>query len=169
LPNEKEFNLTKHIISPVRNAADLKAAGDLFLEYANWLADDHGISLEFQGFEQELAGLPGKYAPPRGEILLARLPKGDAEAVIAIRPFEGDTCEIKRLYVAPSARGHALGKTLIAAIITCAREAGYTRAILDTGSFMQSAQHLYESFGFTDIEKYYDNPVPNVRYMGCDL
>ena len=161
--------MTSHTIIPVRCDADLKAAGDLFLEYANWLADAHDISLKFQNFEQELAGLPGKYAPPRGEILLARSSVGDAEAVIAIRPFEGTTCEIKRLYVAPSARGHALGKKLVAAILDCARDAGYTCAILDTGGFMAPAQRLYESFGFADIPKYYDNPMLDIRYMGMDL
>lgn len=161
--------MTNHTIIPVRCGADLKAVEVLFLEYTNWLAEDYGISLEFQNFEQELAGLPGKYAPPRGEILLARSGAGDAEAVIAIRPFDETTCEIKRLYVAPSARGDALGKKLLAAILDCARNAGYSRAILETAGFMASAQQLYKSVGFTDIPKYYDNPIPDIRSMGMGL
>lgn len=148
---------------------DIDDARRLFETYANWLANDHGISLKFQNIDAELAGLPGKYAAPKGRIFLARDQKGIAQGCGAFRPFEGTTCEIKRLYVSPDARGHALGQKLVKAVLNSAKNAGYTRAILDTGGFMKSAQNLYESFGFTDIPKYYDNPVAGVRYMGAEL
>lgn len=159
-----DFHITK-----AKSSRDIAAARQLFSAYANWLEIDHDISLEFQGIKEELAGLPGKYASPLGQIYLAR----DAGDVVvgcgAFRPFNDRTCEIKRLYVAPAARGHALGKMLVAQILKGARDAGYARAVLDTAGFMESAQKLYESFGFDDIPRYYHNPVAGVRYMGADL
>ncbi|MEM9432894.1 MAG: GNAT family N-acetyltransferase [Pseudomonadota bacterium] len=156
------------VIRPAAGPADIVAARALFVEYATWLADDHAISLEFQGIDEELASLPGKYAAPNGSLLLAEL-EGQAVGSIALRPYDGKTCEIKRLYVRPTARGYALGQRLIAAILQAARDIGYRRAILDTAGFMSPAQRLYESFGFSDIPAYNDNPVPGVRHLGCDL
>ena len=148
---------------------DIPHIANLFTEYAHWLAEEHGISLEFQGFDEELASLPGKYAPPKGSILLARLNHADPCAVIAIRSFDETTCEVKRLYVQPKARGHALGKRLVSEILNTARKIGYEKAILDTGPFMKPAQNLYLSFGFKDIPKYYETPFEGVRYMTLDL
>lgn len=161
--------MTHPTITPANLPADIPHIAALFTEYATWLADDHGISLEFQGFADEVANLPGKYAAPKGAVLLARIGDADPCAVIAIRPFDAATCEIKRLYVRPDARGHALGKRLIVDILNTAKTIGYTRAILDTGPFMQAAQNLYLGLGFTDIPKYYDNPFEGIRYMAMDL
>lgn len=156
-------------ISAANSAADIDDARRLFAQYAAWLETDHGISLEFQNIDAELAGLPGKYAPPKGQIYLARAVDGAAQGCGAFRPFKDEVCEIKRLYVHPDARGQALGRDLVQVVLDGARTAGYRRAILDTGGFMLTAQKLYESFGFADIPKYYDNPVAGVRYMGADL
>ncbi len=147
---------------------DIDAARRLFSDYANWLEAAYGISLTFQGIEEELASLPGKYTPPKGQIYLA-MNGIEAVGCIAFRPFDGTTCEIKRLYVAPLARGQDLGRQLIKAVLAGAKEAGYERAVLDTASFMTGAQQLYKNFGFRDIPKYYENPLIGVRYMGADL
>lgn len=125
--------------------------------------------MEFQNIDAELASLPGKYAAPKGRIYLVRDGNGIAQGCGAFRPFEGEICEIKRLYVSPDARGNALGQKLVDVVLKGAKAAGYSRAVLDTADFMSSAQRLYESFGFTDIPKYYDNPVAGVRYMGGNL
>ena len=158
--------MTDISIRAVRTPEDVAVLRDLFQEYAEWLSKDHGISLEFQGIDAELASLPGKYAPPRGEALLAFGPDDAPYGCIAVRPFDDETCEIKRLYVPPVARGRALGKALITEILTIAKAAGYQRVVLDTGGMMRPAQALYERFGFTDIPPYYENPYPGVRYMG---
>jgi len=156
-------------IFKARTDEDIANTRRIFGQYAKWLEDDYNISLEFQGIDEELAGLPGKYAAPGGEILLAQNKTDNILGVIALRPFENSTCEIKRLYVLPEARGNALGKRLVSEIIQIARKAGYSRAILDTGPFMLSAQRLYGEFGFVDIPAYYDNPFPGVRYMAAEL
>lgn len=161
--------MSQFTIQKASTPEDITAARRLFSDYANWLEKDHGISLEFQGIEEELAGLPGKYAPPKGQIYLACNGEGHAVACGAFRPFEGKTCEIKRLYVSPVARGHKLGTTLVETVLNGAKEVGYTNAVLDTAGFMTNAQNLYEGFGFKDIPKYYENPVEGVRYMGADL
>ncbi|QHQ36971.1 GNAT family N-acetyltransferase [Algicella marina] len=156
-------------IRHAEGTGDLARIAGLFTAYAQWLEREHGLSLCFQGFEEEVAGLPGRYAPPGGVLLLAEGPDGDAWGCIGVRPLDGDICEVKRLYVLPEARGHALGKALVAAILEAARGLGYRRAVLDTAPFMAGAQRIYEAFGFTDIPAYYENPLPGVRYMAAQL
>src|SRR5689334_18520421 len=102
-------------------------------------ADSLPFDLDFQGFDRELAELPGDYAPPRGALLVARV-DGDLGGCVALRPFDGDVCEMKRLFVAPAVRGAGLGRMLARAIVDEARRLGYTRMRLDTTPGMETAQ-----------------------------
>jgi len=157
------------VLSPARSAEAVEDFRALCREYVDWLFRDFGIRLDFQGIDEELRSLPGDYAPPRGEIVLAHGSDGRTLGCIAVRPFSGSTCEVKRLYVRPEARGARLGHRLAAAILHEARDLGYTRAVLDTGGFMGAAQRVYQTAGFSEIPPYYENPVPGVRYFGRDL
>jgi GNAT superfamily N-acetyltransferase len=132
----------------------------LFREYAETL----GLDLTFQGFDLELAELPGGYARPRGRLLVACL-DGKTAGCVALRPLTDAICEMKRLFVRPSARGGGVGRTLAQAVIDAAREVGYERMRLDTLPQMVEAQPLYESLGFRDIAAYYENPVAGTRYL----
>ncbi len=153
-------------LAPVRHPQEIAAAASLFREYVDWL----GIDLSFQGFEAELASLPGKYAPPAGELLLACAPAGDALGCVAVRPLDGlKVCEMKRLYVRPAARGLGIGTALVGAIITSAQELGYAEMRLDTLPSMAEAFALYQRFGFVQIPAYYHNPVPGTVYLGKQL
>src|ERR1700719_1332358 len=135
-------------LAHVRSAEEIAAAAALFREYADWL----GIDLSFQDFEAELASLPGKYAPPTGELMLAYSPDGDALGCVAVRPLEaGAVCEMKRLYVRPAARGLGIGQALVAAIIGAAETLGYTQMKLDTLPSMPEALALYKRCGFLEI------------------
>src|SRR3954452_7927258 len=154
-----------HQIIPATIPAHVEAARELFLEYAALL----NVSLCFQGFEQELATLPGKYAPPRGALLLAM--DGDhAVGCIALRPLENNICEMKRLFVRPEAQGHRLGERLINAIIAEARRLNYSAMRLDTlPGKMDRAIELYRRVGFREIPAYYfDNPYP-VLFLELNL
>jgi len=153
-------------IAPARLPDDVGVVRDLFAEYA----DSLGVDLAFQGFTEELAQLPGKYAPPRGVILLARDDAGAALGCVALRPWpQPGVCEIKRLYVRPAARGQALGRRLAEAVIAWAAQAGYVRVLLDTLASMQAARQLYVALGFRAVAPYYDNPVPGTWYMALEL
>jgi ribosomal protein S18 acetylase RimI-like enzyme len=150
-------------IIPVRSAIDLDATVRLFDAYASSL----GIDLAFQGFASELEGMPGKYAPPRGELLLARGADGEPLGCVGLRPL-GDEgcCEMKRLYVRPQARGLGLGAALVHAIIATAERIGYTEMRLDTLASMTPAIALYRKAGFEPIEKYYDTPLADTVFFG---
>ena len=143
---------------------DLKTVRVLLREYETEL----GIDLCFQGFEQELAALPGDYAPPRGCLLLAEV-EGAVAGCVALRPIDSETCEMKRLYARPAFRGRRVGHALAEAIIAEARRIGYARMRLDTLPVMTEAQSLYGRLGFVDIAPYRENPVAGTRYMELTL
>ena len=139
----------------------------LFQEYGASL----GFSLCFQSFEQELAELPGKYAPPSGRLLLARN-NGNAgfAGCVALRKLESEICEMKRLYVAPAFRGHKIGELLADAIIAEARGIGYKRMRLDTvPGVMDRAIAMYRTRGFREIPPYTNNPVPGAIFLELEL
>lgn len=151
-------------IRPAELPRDLDVVRALFGEYAGGL----GVDLAFQGFEGELAELPGKYQPPAGRLLLAW--NGErAVGSIALRPLKAGTCEMKRLYVRPEARGEQLGRRLVERVCQEARDAGYARICLDALPMMVSAQSLYESLGFLPIEPYVFNPIPGTKFLALDL
>lgn len=133
---------------------------ELFIEYAGILDAD----LCFQGFEQELEELPGKYSPPDGCILLA-LCDGKPAGCVALRKFSEGVSEMKRLYVRPEFRGKKLGRLLTDGIIKKAREIGYNSMKLDTLESLKEALSLYESMGFQRIEPYRFNPLEGAVYM----
>lgn len=144
---------------------ELEAARRLFRAYAAWLA----VDLCFQGFEQEVAGLPGCYAPPAGRLLLASV-AGEAVGCVGLRPLAPNICEMKRLWVEPGFGGRGLGRALAEAIIDAARTIGYRRMRLDTlPERMPAAQHLYRSLGFVEIPPYYHNPLPGVMMLELPL
>ena len=132
----------------------------LFEEYAAWL----DVDLCFQGFAEEVAGLPGKYAPPDGRLYLARA-DGRPAGCIALRRFDDETGEVKRLYVRPAYRGLGLGYELAARVLRDAKEIGYRRLVLDTLPRMEAARKLYERLGFRPVPAYYGNPLGGVVYM----
>jgi ribosomal protein S18 acetylase RimI-like enzyme len=152
------------VVVPADTPARVEAARALFLEYAGSL----GVDLGFQGFDRELAALPGDYAPPHGRLLLA-LRGGAALGCVALRRIDAATCEMKRLYTVPAARGAGLGRKLALAVIEEARGLGYERMRLDTLPSMGRAQALYERLGFREIAPYRRNPVPGARFLELDL
>ena len=148
------------------STAEIAAARVLFTEYGASL----GFSLCFQSFEDELASLPGKYAPPQGRLLLARASSGEFLGCVALRPLDDKTCEMKRLYTRPAARGAGVGKALVDAIIAAAREIGYARMRLDTvPSVMASAVKMYRGLGFREIPPYAENPVEGAIFLELKL
>ena len=136
----------------------------LFIDYA----DELGIDLCFQGFEEELASLPGKYAPPQGRLLLA-WSGGTAAGCVALRPIDHAACEMKRLYVRPGFRAQHLGRALAERICLEARAIGYRRICLDTLPGMAPALGLYAELGFRPIAPYVFNPIAGALFLGMDL
>lgn len=152
-------------IIQVTSPAHVEEARRLFAEYALSL----DIDLSFQGFEEELAALPGEYVPPLGALLLA-LAGEDAVGCVALRPIEPPrVAELKRLYVAPAGRGKGIGLALTQAAIEAARTAGYESIRLDTLRTMDAAQRMYERLGFRDIAAYRYNPDESARYLELEL
>ncbi len=153
------------IIEQAKSADDIEDARAIFRDYESWL----GLDLCFQGFEDELKNLPGKYEMPFGRLYLARI--GDKTAgCIALRPLEDGICEMKRLFVKEDFRGLRIGKLLIERLMDEARLIGYRAMRLDTyPPKMGKAVGLYQSYGFREIDAYYNNPTDGVLYMELDL
>lgn len=147
-----------------------------------WLEDvrhifrDYAASIDvdlcFQGFEAELAGLPGDYQPPEGRAMLA-LVDGAVAGCGAFRPLADcdypNACEMKRLYVRPAFRGFGLGRLLVQALLDEAKRAGYSSVLLDTLDDMEAARSLYASFGFEEVPPYYFNPIAGAHYLKADI
>lgn len=148
--------------------AEFDAVREIFREYA----DSLGIDLCFQGFEEELASLPGDYAMPRGALLLARV-DGAVAGCCALRPLDTadypNASEMKRLYVRPPYRGLGLGRQLAEAILDAARVSGYDHVLLDTLDDMEAARTLYEDLGFEEVPPYYHNPIAGAHYLMATL
>ena len=152
-------------ISQVESEEQITAARELFREYEAWL----GLDLCFQGFEAELADLPGKYAVPDGRLLLA-YSDDELAGCIALRKLEDGICEMKRLFVRNGFRGQHIGIRLIERLIADAKENGYSKMRLDTYPLkMGKAVKLYESHGFSPIRPYYENPQDSVLFMELTL
>jgi len=146
-------------------APQIAQVRELFLEYAQSL----GFSLCFQNFDQELAELPGDYAPPAGRLLLAEY---DAQLAgcVALHKLDSAICEMKRLYLRPQFRGKGLGRLLAERIIAEARQIGYQRMRLDSVEpVMKDAVAMYRRFGFKEIAPYRPNPNPGVLYLELQL
>ncbi len=151
-------------IRPAGRPAEIEIVRRLFEEYAGEL----GVDLGFQGFAEEVATLPGAYAPPRGVLLLAwsaDVPAGCA----GVRPLGPDVCELKRLFVRLAYRGRGLARQLSMAALGEARARGYRRIRLDTLPGMVEAQRLYRELGFQEIAPYRANPVPGAVFMELAL
>ena len=149
----------------VESLAQIAQARELFQEYAQSL----GVNLCFQNFEQELAGLPGHYAPPEGRLLLAEY-EGLLAGCVALHKWESRICEMKRLYLRPPFRGRGFGRGLAEAIIAEARIIGYQRMRLDTiEPIMKDAVEMYRKLGFREIEPYRPNPIAGAMYMELQL
>ena len=153
-------------ILQAETADQIATARKLIEEYAAWLE----FKLCFQGFEEEMRSMPGKYAPPAGRLLLA-LWDGKSAGVIALRPLEeAGLCEMKRLFVRPEFRGHNIGRLLAERVIREAAEIGYTRMRLDTvAGKMDSAIAMYGELGFKETDPYYQTPVGHTLFMELAL
>lgn len=156
-----------NIITPQRSE-DMVEVREVFGEYAAGL----GVALDFQGFEAELASLPGDYAAPGGALLLALI-DGQVAGCCALRPIDNvdypNAAEMKRLYVRKAFRGFGLGRQLAEAILDAARAAGYHSVLLDTLDEMEAARQLYAELGFEEIAPYYHNPLQGAHYLKVDL
>ena len=151
-------------IRPVAGLGDLDAVRGLLRQYGAI----PGVGECVVGFAAEIAGLPGRYAEPDGVLLLATV-DGRPAGCGALRQLAGGLCEMKRLYVDPSARGSGLGRALALRLIEAGRERGYHAMRLDTLPFLESAIALYRSLGFREIERYDDGSPQNALYFELPL
>lgn len=160
-------NSTIRFASPTTRE-ELDALRGIFREYADALQ----IDLCFQGFEAELAVLPGEYVAPRGALLMVMVDE-QLGGCCALRPLDtvdyANACEMKRLYVRPRFRGHGLGRQMAEVMLDRARLAGYACVLLDTFSDMESARALYQDLGFKEIPPYYHNPIEGAHYLMVTL
>jgi len=151
-------------IIAANSSEQLDTVRKIFREYEEFL----GFDLCFQDFENELASLPGVYAPPAGRLYLAEY-ENRLAGCVALKKIGPDICEMKRLYVKPEFRGKKLGRKLAEMIVEEGREIGYNKMRLDTLQRLPAALKLYRSMGFVETEPYVHNPHEDVVFMELDL
>ena len=150
-------------VTPATTPSDIAAVRAIFLDYLRFIEAYLGQSLSFQGTEAEFADFPQRY----DALWLARV-GGEPVGAVGLKPFAPGEAELKRLYVLPAGRGHGLGEALCRACVEGARAHGYARLLLDTDRGLTHANAVYERLGFTDVPKYYDNPMDS-RFMALEL
>jgi putative acetyltransferase len=163
-------------IRPIRHSSDLEDARGLFREYRAWLVEhrevtnfpDSQLTTGLERFDQELAGLPGDYASPGGELLVAYLDKTSVGCA-ALRPLPEQSMELKRVFVRPTARGGGIGRRLTTRSLEVAAQLGARRVVLDTLPGMTAAIGLYRELGFRPIQAYWPNPVATALYFELQL
>ncbi|HEY6965966.1 MAG TPA: GNAT family N-acetyltransferase [Burkholderiales bacterium] len=146
------------------SAADLEDIKVMFREYSALVTE----ALCFQGFDRELAGLPGDYAPPTGTLLIAR-DGAAAVGCVALRRLDAGTGEMKRMYVREAFRGTGLGRRLALAIVDEAKRRGYRRVVLDTLPKLSAAIALYRDLGFRETGPYLPSPTPGALCFALSL
>jgi carbonic anhydrase len=149
-------------VTQVRAAreAEVSEVRRLFREYAAWV----GVDLSFQGFEQEVEGLPGDYVAPAGVLLVAEV-DGEVAGCVAGHRWSTGVCEMKRLFVREAFRGAGCGRALVESIVAWARGTGYARILLDTLPGMDRAQRPYTELGFREVAPYRFDPVRGARFL----
>ncbi len=152
-------------IRSARFPDDLETLRALLGEYAA----DPDVAACVEDFATELSGLPGEYQPPRGGMLVAVGADDVPAGCVGLREFDGDTAEMKRLYLGPGARGGGVGRRLVEAVVELARSLRYQAIRLDTLPTQRAAQGIYESLGFVDIAAYRHNPVAGTRFLELRL
>ena len=146
------------------DAPQVEQVRQFFRNYAAWL----GVDLSYENFEEEMATLPGAYAPPMGRLLYAEH-DGEPAGCVGIRPLSDGVCELKRLYVDPAHRGFAIGRDLVTEAILSARRIGYRKIMLDTLPNMRMAVKLYRELGFCEAPAYFDAPHEGTQFLALDL
>lgn len=144
---------------------DYRLAVELFKEYASHIK----IDLAFQNFEKEIENLEAQYSKPKGIIYLAYKYQSTPVGCFGIRAFDGEICELKRMYLKNEARGLGIGKQMLEKAIEAGEELGYKKMRLDTLSTMHKAIHLYEKAGFYEIAPYRFNPIDGAKYFEIEL
>jgi len=161
-------------ISQANSEAEIEAIRELMREYATWaftIVPGSNEAPAWEGFDAELASLPGVYAPPAGRLLLA-MQDGQPAGCVCLKGYDDVTSELKRLYVRPTFRGQNIGQQLVKMLIEEARQSGYQRIVLDSHISMKKAHAIYEECGFRLTSAPDDFPEhlkPIVIFMECDL
>jgi GNAT superfamily N-acetyltransferase len=144
------------------SAADLDHVRDLMRAFIAWHRGRHQQDLDLidsyfddAAFEEELATLPGKYAPPGGQLFLATV-DGAPAGCVALREIDAARCEMKRMFVYPEYHGRGVGRALAEAVLDAGRAAGYRTMLLDTSVRQKEAQALYQRVGFREVAPYYE-------------
>jgi GNAT superfamily N-acetyltransferase len=161
-------------ISQANSEAEILAVQELMREYATWaftLVPGSDKSPAWEGFDKELATLPGVYAPPAGRLLLA-MQDGQPAGCVCLKGHDATTSELKRLYVRPTFRGQNIGQQLVKMLVEEARQSGCQRIVLDSHSSMEKAHAIYQEAGFRLVsapDNFPENLKPIVVFMECDL
>lgn len=156
--------MPKAAINVATSLEDVAAVKAIFIDYLKFIEAFLNHSLDFQDTKVEFLSFPDTY-----DILLLAKVDGQPVAACGIKPFKEDICELKRLYCRPEGRGHSLGARLTATSLQYAKDLGYREIYLDTDPGLIHANEIYEQLGFTDIPRYYENPIGCSRYMALKL
>lgn len=147
-------------IFQVRTKEQYQEARELIEIYAASRNFDPALA----NLSKEVDDLPAYYP-----LILLAYHEDQPAGCVAIQELETKICEMKRLFVLPDFRGLGIGGLLIASLIQNAQKLGYHKMRLDTHPSMILAQELYRKFGFYEIGRYNQNPIPGIRFFELRL
>ena len=135
----------------IRSATNADADADAVRRLVWAVLEEYGLVAEHEGVDADLDDIEGNYMQRGGLFEVLEDETGTLIGTVGLYPHGDGVCELRKMYLLPSARGRGLGKKIMDRILVEARRLGFRRIELETAGALVEAIGLYERYGFKAI------------------